>query len=162
MSLLISDVSQQLIDEFARSVGASTVYVPFKISVNAEHISIIFAQSERYSQLVNCEVMFSSDVSFFYEEILAAFSVGADSNAGRSAPEIEYAEEIKRNDEYVLEVIEFCRAHWGEIIKIPPYWYEKAVEISYRSIRSNFPAIADEDRRNKIRLLNTWRDRTLL
>jgi hypothetical protein len=158
MKLLISEDCVRRIENFARSVGARVECEALKIAISASQVSVIFFQPEQYSRLVNCEFKFSPDVSFFYEDILEAFAAISVSNAAHLAHGSESnADEMKRNDSYVLHVIDFCEEHWAEIIKVPPIWYEKAVEISDKSIRAIFPAIADEDFKKKIRLLEIWR-----
>jgi hypothetical protein len=120
--------------------------------------SVIVSQPERYSRLISCEFRFSSDVGFFYEDIRAAFLDGSTIHAGQPDPGSIHGDERQRNDCYLSEVLEFCKAHWSEIVRKPPFWYEQAVEICDKSTRSVFPSIADEDLENKIRLLKTWRN----
>jgi hypothetical protein len=160
MKLLISRTSERLIEDFAKSVGGSVDYTSLKVTIRTLHVSIIFSQPERYSSLLNCEFWFSVDVGFFYEDICAAFLSCATINTIRELPEPRDADEMERNDGYLVGVINFCKAHWAEIIEVPPHWYEKAVDISDKNTRSNFPDIADEDRRNKIGLLNFWRNQS--
>jgi hypothetical protein len=156
MSLLISEASHRLIDEFAKSVGR-VVCASLKVTICAGHVSIVFAQPERYSRLVNCEIRFSPNVGFFYEEICAALFSCSDIDATCHLAEVHYSDEMERNDDYVLNVINFCVTYWSEIVKTPPFWYEKAVEISDKNTRPIFPDIADENLGNKKRLLNVWR-----
>lgn len=158
MKLLISEVANQQIQNFASSVGARVEYTSLAIELSVMHISVVFLQPEQYSRLINCKFNFPQNVSFFYEDIRAAFSSASATDPARADFQSDSTDEMMRNDKYVKEVINFCEENWLEIIEIPPFWYEKAVNISVNSIRSIFPIIADEDFRNKMRLLNIWRN----
>lgn len=158
MKLLISEASTRAIEEFSKSVGAELRCESLKIMICALHVSVVFSQPEHYSRLLNCEFRLSSEVGFLYEDIRAAFLACSAGNAPPSILRAMNSCEMQRNDDYVSEVIEFCRANWSEIIRVPPLWYERATEISDKKIRGIFPAIADEDLKSKIRLLNIWRN----
>lgn len=157
MKLLMSEASTRAIEDFAKSVGAELRCESLKIMICALHVSVVFSQPEHYSRLLNCEFRLSSEVGFLYEDIRAAFLACSADNAPPPILRTMNSSEMQRNDDYVSEVIEFCRANWSEIIRVPPLWYERAIEISDTKIRKIFPAIADEDLKNKIRLLNIWR-----
>lgn len=159
MKLLISEESTRAIEDFAKSVGADLRCESLKIMICALHVSVIFSQPEHYSRLLNCEFRLSSEVGFLYEDVRAAFSACSASNA-HPTPIVRTMNlsEIQRNDEYVGEVIEFCRANWSGIMMVPPVWYEMAMEISDKKIRKIFPAIADEALKSKISLLDIWRN----
>lgn len=154
--MLISDASSQHIEDFANGVGARVDRAGPKIVISAVHVSIVFLQPERYSRLIGCQFWFSSDVGFFYEDIRAALSGRSATNFAYELPDSDHANPLRRNDDYVKEVLEFSRAHWREMIKKPPAWYDKAVQIADEKIRARFPAIADEDLQNKLRLLALW------
>ena len=160
MNLLISDSSLRVVEKFSESVGAKLARTYGRISVSVPQVSIIVSQPERYSRLIVCEFRFSPDVGFFYEDVCAALSICSAINANCSSADLDQGNEIEKNDRQLINVIEFCKANWAEIIRVPPLWYEKAVEISYEKIRKNFPVIADEDLKNKIRLLNIWRNQS--
>lgn len=158
MKLPISDVGVRSLKDFSQSVNGTIEYVSLKVTIRTLHLSIIFSQSEQFSRLINCEFWFSSDVCFLYEDIREALQKCSNADVERLSKENQAEDEVCRNDAYIADVAAFSKAHWAEIVEVPPRWYENAVEISDRSLRTYFPHIADEDRRNKIRLLDFWRN----
>jgi hypothetical protein len=159
MEIHISEASVGLIRDFAKSVQGEVECIPYKVTVRTSHVSIVFLQPEKWSRLLNCQFWLSHAVGFLYEDICAAFTTGQIFDSPPASAMLNDAEVMKRNERYVAEVLEFCQASWKDLIEVPPCWYEKAVEISDRSIRSHCPEIADEDLRNKTRLLTLWRTR---
>lgn len=158
VKILLSDQGDQLLEDFAQSVNGTVESASLKVTIRTLHISIVFSQSERFSRLINCEFWFSPDVCFLYEDIREAFLKFSNTNAELTSGEKQIKDEMSRNDLYVVSVVSFSKAHWAEIVKVPPCWYETAVAISDKSLRAYFPDIADEDRRKKIRLLELWRN----
>jgi hypothetical protein len=158
MKLLISEVGDRSLRDFAQSVNGTIEHESLKVTIRTLHLSIIFSQPEQFSRLINCEFWFSPDVCFLYEDIREALLKCSNADVERPSRELQIGNEIDRNDEYISDVAKFSKAHWAEIVEVPPRWYEKAVEISDRSLRTHFPQIADEDLRNKIRLLEFWRN----
>jgi len=157
MKLLISELALTLLANFVESIGGKLEYSALKIAVVTPAISIVLSQPERYSRLMMCQFRYSSEVGFLYEDVCQAFSVCFGINAVFLSPGLGAKSEIEQNEKYVVAVLEFCKANWAEITRLPPLWYAMAVEISDRKVRPHFPAIADEDLRNKMQLLNDWR-----
>jgi hypothetical protein len=149
MNMLISEATVGLIEEFSSSWGGGALRCyPMKIAVTMRHVTLIFFQPERYSRLLRCYFDFGDDVSFFYEDMRAAIE-NNDCLEQSGMSEISQTDELRANDNFVRDVIRFCRDHEDEITKLPPPWFPAAMQISDNRTRKNFPELADADLQRK-------------
>lgn len=158
MSLLISDIADRALNDFTKFAKGTIEYAPFKVTVNSMHLSIVFSQSEQFSHLINCEFWFSANVCFLYEDICEVILNSAGTNTNSQSGKVQPSDEMQRNDSYIVNVVRFSKAHWEEIVEVPPRWYEKAVEVTDKKMRPIFPHVADEDLKHKSNLLKAWRN----
>lgn len=62
MNLLISDIGDRSLRDFAATVEGKIKCAPSKLTISSMHLSLVFVQSEQFSHLINCEFWFSSNV----------------------------------------------------------------------------------------------------
>jgi hypothetical protein len=67
---------------------------------------------------------------------------------------------IERNDEYVRDVLRFCRDNIDILTVVPPPWFERAMLISDAALRARFPDLADIYIGKARELLDSWQART--
>lgn len=158
MNLLLSDSSKLEISDLAESIDGRIDCSDAEVVIVTAHLSISFLQPERYSRLVTCEFKFSPEVGFLFVEILKAFAADDNSVSPPNFLTSTDKQELQANTYFVSQVASFCRKHWVELTTFPPYWYEKAVRISYEGAVADFPELADEDFRNKMDLLDVWKN----
>ncbi|MDB5958998.1 MAG: hypothetical protein JWP59_292 [Massilia sp.] len=157
MNLLLSDRSLSEVFEFARRYhGMLKDGDAFKLIVVLSCCSVVFVQQEQYVKLISCHIEFAPDVGFFFEEVAAAIG-GNKVLEYKAVPPVSGDDAIlQRNDNYVLNVIEFLSNNMNLLNIFPPPWFEAAMKLSDSATRRLFPQIADEDLQKKRQLLEYW------
>jgi hypothetical protein len=159
MRLIISDGVLKEIFDFSAEYGSGPPRIDeYKIIIPLVNLSIRFFQQEKYEKLISCYLDFNDDVGFFFERIRHA--IVGEGGEGQSLKTIACHSMIERNDEYVRDVLRFCRDNIDILTVVPPPWFERAMLISDAALRARFPDLADIYIGKARELLDSWQART--
>lgn len=117
---------------------------------------MIFFQPERYSRLIAGFIAYRDDLGFFFEDVLYAITGQKHNKQQDEGQNKTFSDVLKRNNDYVRQVLEFFEKNMKLLTCVPPPWFEKAIEVSDSELRKYFPEMADDDLRRKNELWESW------
>lgn len=158
MNLTISDRSIREIYKFVERHGVQElVCAELKITIPLVGLSIVFFQPERYDESIVCYFDFGNDVAFFFGDVFSAIEGEKDAQQAIIKEHRINADTLKRNDDYIHHVLEYCEKNFDLLTSVPPCWFQRAARIADAATRETFPDLADDDMRRKQQLWESWR-----
>jgi hypothetical protein len=154
---MISDEVVNEIYDFSKKYGAGPPIIEeYKITIPLMNISFRFYQQERYDKLISCYFDYNEDVGFFFERILIAVNETTGRHQVDNNVVVAAGDVLRRNDEYVHRVLEFCKSNIDILTVVRPPWFQRAVQVSDAAIRGRFPELADAYLVKAQELYNSW------
>lgn len=159
MRLMISDEVSREIFDFSAEYGSGLPRIEeYKIIIPLFNLAIRFYQQDRYEKLISCYLDFNDDVGFFFERVRLAV-VGREADTQPISATVCHGMS-ERNDEYVRDVLKFCRENVDILTVVPPPWFERAMLITDAALRARFPDLADIYIEKARDLFGSWQART--
>lgn len=145
MAFPISQIKFIDVAKFSAKFGVrSPVFTERRVSIFLFDYSIEFVDSEKYMNIIKCELKFNEEISFFIENV--AKSIEGEVAKNRFIKNEKNGikiEEILWNDDYLDRVFLFFEQQTSTLLN-PRRWFQAAVEATNKSLVQNFPELSKD------------------
>lgn len=152
MSLYLSEFGLRRIYSMASLLGAKSVgEMDACIIIEFNYISLRFFQTETYSKIIGCHVIFNKKTVFFIEDLIDV--IESYGSFGKKSGKPDKRPDNVINDEYIVKVCDFLEKNKDVVFSLPPSWYMEVSEKMKFATAVHFPDIAEKGYIERMRVL---------